>query len=46
LQELTQRASGKSDEPILSPGTSERQPLHVVVVTIIAKKKMFFFDGF
>ncbi|KAK8465324.1 hypothetical protein PHAVU_009G054200 [Phaseolus vulgaris] len=32
LQELKQRASGKSDEPILSPGTSERQPLHVLVV--------------
>ncbi|KOM41417.1 hypothetical protein LR48_Vigan04g161500 [Vigna angularis] len=32
LQELKQRASGKSDEPILSPGTSDRQPLHVVVV--------------
>ncbi|KAL2638448.1 hypothetical protein AAZV13_06G114900 [Glycine max] len=32
LQELKQRASGKSDEPILSPGTSERQPLHVAMV--------------
>ncbi|RDX58587.1 ATP-dependent zinc metalloprotease FTSH 11, chloroplastic/mitochondrial, partial [Mucuna pruriens] len=26
------RASGNSDEPIHSPGTSERQPLHVVMV--------------
>nr|KYP58629.1 hypothetical protein KK1_014044 [Cajanus cajan] len=32
LQELKQRASGNSDEPILSPGTSEKQPLHVVMV--------------
>ncbi|KAL2339647.1 hypothetical protein Fmac_007587 [Flemingia macrophylla] len=32
LQELMQRASGNSDEPILSPGISERQPLHVVMV--------------
>ncbi|XP_027351183.1 ATP-dependent zinc metalloprotease FTSH 11, chloroplastic/mitochondrial-like isoform X2 [Abrus precatorius] len=32
LQELKQRASGNSDEPILSPGTSERQPLHVIMV--------------
>ncbi|KAK7351018.1 hypothetical protein VNO77_10141 [Canavalia gladiata] len=32
LQELKQRASGNSEEPVLSPGTSERQPLHVVMV--------------
>ncbi|KAA8541387.1 hypothetical protein F0562_025343 [Nyssa sinensis] len=32
LQELKQRASGNMDEPLLSPGTSERQPLHVVMV--------------
>lgn len=32
LQELKQRASGNMDEPFLSPGISERQPLHVVMV--------------
>lgn len=32
LQELKQRASGSTDELFLSPGTSEKQPLHVVMV--------------
>ncbi|KAM7499753.1 hypothetical protein LguiA_024167 [Lonicera macranthoides] len=32
LQELKQRASGNMDEPFLNPGTSEKQPLHVVMV--------------
>ncbi|GMH08915.1 hypothetical protein Nepgr_010755 [Nepenthes gracilis] len=32
LQELKQRASGNTDESFLSPGISERQPLHVVMV--------------
>ncbi|WRX19080.1 Peptidase M41 - like 3 [Theobroma cacao] len=32
LQELKQRASGNMDEPFLSPGISEKQPLHVVMV--------------
>lgn len=32
LQELKHRASENSDEPVLSPGTSEKQPLHVVMV--------------
>ncbi|KDP22165.1 hypothetical protein JCGZ_25996 [Jatropha curcas] len=32
LQELKQRASGNTDEPFLSPGISEKQPLHVVMV--------------
>ncbi|XVF10024.1 hypothetical protein REPUB_Repub07fG0148500 [Reevesia pubescens] len=32
LQELKQRASGNIDEPFLSPGISEKQPLHVVMV--------------
>ncbi|KAK7293538.1 hypothetical protein RJT34_16406 [Clitoria ternatea] len=32
LQELKQRASGNSDETFLSPGISEKQPLHVVMV--------------
>ncbi|KAI3442834.1 AAA domain-containing protein [Psidium guajava] len=32
LQELKQRASGNVDEPFLSPGVSEKQPLHVVMV--------------
>ncbi|KAK3445604.1 ATP-dependent zinc metalloprotease FTSH 11, chloroplastic/mitochondrial [Eucalyptus grandis] len=32
LQELKQRASGNMDEPFLSPGVSEKQPLHVVMV--------------
>lgn len=35
LQELKQRASGNMDEPFLSPGISEKQPLHVVMVRII-----------
>lgn len=37
FQELKQRVSGNHDEPVLSPGASEKQPLHVVMVTIIAK---------
>lgn len=36
LQELKQRASGNMDEPLLNPGISEKQPLHVVMVTFIA----------
>ncbi|CAA3013185.1 ATP-dependent zinc metalloprotease FTSH 11, chloroplastic mitochondrial [Olea europaea subsp. europaea] len=32
LQELKQRASGNMDEPFVSPGISEKQPLHVVMV--------------
>ncbi|KAA8533638.1 hypothetical protein F0562_030928 [Nyssa sinensis] len=32
LQELKQRASGNMDEQFLSPGISEKQPLHVVMV--------------
>ncbi|XP_042481242.1 ATP-dependent zinc metalloprotease FTSH 11, chloroplastic/mitochondrial-like [Macadamia integrifolia] len=32
LQELKQRASGNMDEPFCSPGISEKQPLHVVMV--------------
>ncbi|KAJ1377114.1 P-loop containing nucleoside triphosphate hydrolase, partial [Sesbania bispinosa] len=32
LQDLKQRASGNSDEPIRSPGISEKQPFHVVMV--------------
>lgn len=32
LQELKHRASGNVDEPFLSPGVSEKQPLHVVMV--------------
>ncbi|XP_027351628.1 ATP-dependent zinc metalloprotease FTSH 11, chloroplastic/mitochondrial-like isoform X2 [Abrus precatorius] len=32
LQELKQRASVNSDETFLSPGISEKQPLHVVMV--------------
>ncbi|XP_027110122.1 ATP-dependent zinc metalloprotease FTSH 11, chloroplastic/mitochondrial isoform X1 [Coffea eugenioides] len=32
LQELKQRASGNMDEPFLSPGISDKQPLHVVMV--------------
>ncbi|KAL0403219.1 UNVERIFIED_CONTAM: ATP-dependent zinc metalloprotease FTSH 11, chloroplastic/mitochondrial [Sesamum radiatum] len=32
LQELKQRASENMDEPFLSPGVSDKQPLHVVMV--------------
>ncbi|XP_077212613.1 FTSH protease 11 [Tasmannia lanceolata] len=32
LQELKQRATGNMDEPFSSPGISEKQPLHVVMV--------------
>ncbi|KAG4130965.1 hypothetical protein ERO13_D09G178600v2 [Gossypium hirsutum] len=32
LQELKQRASGNVDEPFLSPGISQKHPLHVVMV--------------
>ncbi|XP_058100352.1 ATP-dependent zinc metalloprotease FTSH 11, chloroplastic/mitochondrial [Magnolia sinica] len=32
LQELKQRATGNMDEPFLSPGISEKRPLHVVMV--------------
>ncbi|KAI3458030.1 hypothetical protein Pfo_014693 [Paulownia fortunei] len=32
LQELKQRASGNMEEPFVSPGVSEKQPLHVVMV--------------
>ncbi|KAK2654107.1 hypothetical protein Ddye_013963 [Dipteronia dyeriana] len=32
LQELKQRASGKTDEPFMNPGISDKQPLHVVMV--------------
>ncbi|CAN6712332.1 unnamed protein product [Malus baccata var. baccata] len=32
LQELKQRASGNMDDPFLSPGINEKQPLHVVMV--------------
>lgn len=32
LQELKQRASGNLDEPFLSPGINEKQPLHVMMV--------------
>nr|DAD19177.1 TPA_asm: hypothetical protein HUJ06_020640 [Nelumbo nucifera] len=32
LKELKQRATGNMDEPFLSPGISEKQPLHVVMV--------------
>lgn len=33
LQELKQRASGNMDDPFLSPGINEKQPLHVVMVS-------------
>ncbi|GAB4858418.1 ATP-dependent zinc metalloprotease FTSH 11, chloroplastic/mitochondrial [Ancistrocladus abbreviatus] len=39
LQELKQRASGNMDESFLSPGISERQPLHVVMVDPKASSK-------
>ncbi|CAH9069947.1 unnamed protein product [Cuscuta europaea] len=39
LQELKQRALGKLDDPILNPGVSERQPLHVVMVDPNESKK-------
>ncbi|KAF9601032.1 hypothetical protein IFM89_015017 [Coptis chinensis] len=32
LQDLKQRASENNEEPFLSPGISEKQPLHVVMV--------------
>ncbi|KAL0304387.1 UNVERIFIED_CONTAM: ATP-dependent zinc metalloprotease FTSH 11, chloroplastic/mitochondrial [Sesamum radiatum] len=32
LQELKQRASGNMEEPFVSPGVSEKQPLHVMMV--------------
>ncbi|WVZ69652.1 hypothetical protein U9M48_018407 [Paspalum notatum var. saurae] len=32
LQELKQRVSGNEDKPFMSPGISEKQPLHVVMV--------------
>ncbi|PIA34613.1 hypothetical protein AQUCO_03700121v1 [Aquilegia coerulea] len=32
LQELKQRASENNEEPFLSPGISDKQPLHVVMV--------------
>ncbi|KAL2226976.1 UNVERIFIED_CONTAM: ATP-dependent zinc metalloprotease FTSH 11, chloroplastic/mitochondrial [Sesamum indicum] len=32
LQELKQRASGNMEEPFMSPGVSEKQPLHVMMV--------------
>ncbi|KAF6162613.1 hypothetical protein GIB67_003159 [Kingdonia uniflora] len=32
LQELKQRASGNMDEILLSPGISEKQPLHVIMI--------------
>ncbi|TKY74122.1 ATP-dependent zinc metalloprotease FTSH 11 [Spatholobus suberectus] len=46
LQELKQRASGNSDELILSPGTSERQPLHVVMVDPKVSHKSRFVQDF
>lgn len=36
LQELKQRASGNVDESFVNPGISEKQPLHVVMVSIIS----------
>ncbi|VFQ72665.1 unnamed protein product [Cuscuta campestris] len=39
LQELKQRALGNLDDPILNPGVSQRQPLHVVVVDPKESKK-------
>lgn len=36
LQELKQRASGNMDEPFLNPGINEKQPLHVVMVSLIS----------
>ncbi|XLR32472.1 hypothetical protein S83_060372, partial [Arachis hypogaea] len=32
FEKLKHRISGKDDEPVLNPGASERQPLHVVMV--------------
>ncbi|KAF5442236.1 hypothetical protein F2P56_034920 [Juglans regia] len=37
LQELKQRASGNMDEAFLNPGISEKQPLHVVMVSFNGK---------
>lgn len=34
LEELKERASGNLDESFLSPGISERQPLHVMMVRV------------
>lgn len=36
LQELKQRASGNVDEPLLSPGISQKHPLHVVMVSLLS----------
>lgn len=36
LQELKQRALGNMDEPFLNPGINEKQPLHVVMVSLIS----------
>jgi ATP-dependent metalloprotease len=33
LQELKQRATGALDEPLTAPGMTEKQPLHVVMVS-------------
>ncbi|XP_057525706.1 ATP-dependent zinc metalloprotease FTSH 11, chloroplastic/mitochondrial [Amaranthus tricolor] len=40
LQELKQRASGNTEELSISPGISEKQPLHVVMVDPKASSKM------
>lgn len=41
LQELKQRASGNVDEPFVNPGISDKQPLHVVMVSIMSFNKKF-----
>lgn len=35
LQELKHRASGNMDESFVNPGISEKQPLHVTMVSIL-----------
>ncbi|KAL8217869.1 hypothetical protein R6Q57_021242 [Mikania cordata] len=42
LQELKERASGNLDESFLSPGISERQPLHVLMVDQKASNRSHF----
>ncbi|MED6222512.1 ATP-dependent zinc metalloprotease FTSH 11, chloroplastic/mitochondrial [Stylosanthes scabra] len=42
FEELKQRISGKDEEPVLKPGASERQPLHVVMVDPNVSNKSHF----
>ncbi|KAI7734645.1 hypothetical protein M8C21_026333 [Ambrosia artemisiifolia] len=42
LEELKERASGNLDESFLSPGISERQPLHVMMVDQKASSRSHF----